>query len=79
MNNIQRSPILNAVCRIRDVFIPDPDFYPSRISDLATAPIEEEVGKPFFLPFFVGTNHKIVKDFIFKRQRKIVSQNTKEL
>jgi hypothetical protein len=37
------------------MFIPDPDFYPSRIPDPTTAPKEEEE-KIFVLPFIVATN-----------------------
>jgi hypothetical protein len=44
------------------MFIPDPDFYPSRIPDPTTSPKEE--GEIFFvLPFFVATN--IILKIIF--------------
>jgi hypothetical protein len=39
------------------MFIPDPDFYPSRIPDPKTATKERGEKKFFFvIPFFVSTN-----------------------
>jgi hypothetical protein len=37
------------------MFIPDPDFYPSRIPDPKTATKERDE-KIFFIPFYVATN-----------------------
>jgi hypothetical protein len=43
------------------MFIPDPDFYPSRITDPKTA-TKERVEKKFAgIPFFVATNFKNLK------------------
>jgi hypothetical protein len=41
------------------MFIPDPDFYPSRISDQKTATKERGENKFVIVPFFVAT--KIIK------------------
>jgi hypothetical protein len=38
------------------MFIPDPEFYPSRISDPKTATKEMGEKKNFVIPFFVATN-----------------------
>jgi hypothetical protein len=38
------------------MFIPDPDFYPSRISDPKTAAKERGEKKFVVIPFFVATN-----------------------
>jgi hypothetical protein len=37
------------------MFIPDPDFYPSRVSDPKTT-TKEKGAKKFTLPFFVAIN-----------------------
>jgi hypothetical protein len=60
------------VWRIRDVYpgsrIPDPDFYPSRISDLGswipdpkTAAKERGEKKIFVIPFYIATNFTKLK------------------
>jgi hypothetical protein len=52
--------------------IPDPDFYPSRISDPTI--VSKEEGKIFFLLsyhfFCIHNNHKIVSKFIFEQVKK---------
>jgi hypothetical protein len=47
------------------MFIPDPDFYPSRIPDPKTA--KKEMGEKKFvvIPFFVATNFTKLKIIIF--------------
>jgi hypothetical protein len=51
-------------------WIPDPDFYPSRIRDPRAAPKEE--GKKSFLSyhFFSHKYHKIVNNFSFEQVKK---------
>jgi hypothetical protein len=39
-----------------EMFIPDPDFYPSRIPDKKTATNESGGKKCVVIPFFVATN-----------------------
>jgi hypothetical protein len=53
------------------MFIPDPDFYPSRIPDPKTAAIERGV-KNFFCHNFFGNDkfHIIENYFIFEMLRK---------
>ncbi len=50
--------ILGSVMRIRDDYILDPDFYPSRIPDPTTAPKKE--GKTNFCPT-IFCSHKLKK------------------
>jgi hypothetical protein len=60
------------------MFIPDPDFYPSRIPDPATA-TKERGKKLVVLPFFVATNMKYhkIENNLFNRKRKNLNQFTK--
>jgi hypothetical protein len=52
------------------MFIPDPDFYPSRIPD-TNAATKEEGEKSVVLPFFVATNMTKEKSILFlNRYRK---------
>jgi hypothetical protein len=51
------------------MFIPDPDFYPSRIPDLKTATNERGEKKIVVITFYVATNFtklKVLKKKIFK-------------
>jgi hypothetical protein len=43
------------------MFIPDPDFYPSRIPDPKTATKERGEKKFFVIPFYVATNFTKLK------------------
>ncbi len=61
--------------------IPDPDFYPSRISDPKSRiqqQHEKRRGKNYFYPtiFCSHKYHKIVNNFIFEQAKKIVFAKT---
>jgi hypothetical protein len=45
------------------MFIPDPDFYPSRISEIPDpkTATKERGEKKFVVPFFVATNFELLK------------------
>jgi hypothetical protein len=59
------------VLRIRDVFIPDPDFYPSRIPDPKTATKEGGEKKIDVKPYYVATNFtKLYIILVLKCYRK---------
>jgi hypothetical protein len=47
------------------MFIPDPDFYPSRIPDPKTATKERGEKKFFVIPFFVATKFTKLKIILF--------------
>jgi hypothetical protein len=47
------------------MFIPDPDFYPSRIPDLKTAAKERGEKKFVVIPFYVATNFTQLKIILF--------------
>jgi hypothetical protein len=62
------------------MFIPDPDFYPSRIPDPKTATKERGEKKIFIKHFFVATNLKKCKIILFLNcSRKKFGPNFKEL
>jgi hypothetical protein len=62
------------------MFIPDPDFYPSRIPDPKTATKERGEKKIVVLPFFCSHKfHKIAKYFIFLMLKKKMWQILKKL
>jgi hypothetical protein len=61
------------------MFIPDPDFYPSRIPDPKIS-TKERGGKKFFHTFFCSHKfHKIEKYFSFEVQKKKLGAVFKEL
>jgi hypothetical protein len=47
------------------MFIPDPDFYPSRIQDPKTATKERGEKNLVVIPFFVATNFTILQIILF--------------
>jgi hypothetical protein len=47
------------------MFIPDPDFYPSRIPDQKTATTERGDKKFVVIPVFVATNFSKLKIILF--------------
>jgi hypothetical protein len=47
------------------MFIPDPDFYPSRIPDPKAATKERGEKKLVIIPFFVGTNFTKLQIILF--------------
>jgi hypothetical protein len=58
------------------MFIPDPDFYPSRIPDLKTATKERGEKKLDVKPFYVATKfNKIVNYFSFEVLKKKIWAN----
>jgi hypothetical protein len=52
------------------MFIPDPDVYPSRISDPKTAIKERSEKKLVFIPFFVAINFTKLKIVLFLECRR---------
>ncbi len=56
------------------MFIPDPDFYPSRVSDLGSQIQKQQqkrvVQKLVVEPFFVAINLKNLKFFIFEMPKE---------
>jgi hypothetical protein len=54
------------------MFIPDPDFYPSRISDPGSNNSTERGGGKFLfvLPFFSQKYHESVNNFILEQVKK---------
>jgi hypothetical protein len=58
--------VLQNQCCGSGMFIPDPDFHPSRIPDPTTPPKEGEI--------IFWSYHKIVDNFIFEQIKKFFSQ-----
>jgi hypothetical protein len=58
-------------------WIPNPDFYPSRIPDPKTATKDRGEKKFFVKPFFVATFHKTEYYFIFDMLKKKLAQFSK--
>jgi hypothetical protein len=62
------------------MFIPDPDFYPSRIPDPKTATKDRGEKKFDVIPFYVATNFtKLYIILVFKCRRKKFGPIFKEL
>jgi hypothetical protein len=63
------------------MFIPDPDFYPSRISFPGSKSSKKERGEKIFvvMPFFVATNFTKLKIFIFEMLKKKIGPILKKL
>jgi hypothetical protein len=61
------------------MFIPDPDFYPSRIPDPKTA-TKERVKKLVVISFFVATNITKLKNYlIFELVKKKIRANLQRI
>jgi hypothetical protein len=60
------------------MFIPDPDFYPSRIPEL-TITIKRRENKFVVLPLAIKAKNFITKLFHFRRGKKKVEPTDKEL
>ena len=52
------------------MFIPDPDFFPSRIPDPKTAKKERGEKRLFVIPFYVATNFTKLKIIFFEMLKK---------